>query len=137
MTPPLRKTATWWEHIGLGRAAVVEADWVLPAMKAIVSVVTDAALDAAVREAKFQVRELPTRTANFAATYMRIAAVANHEGSMTAIMAFEPIVAALLRNGFDGDELFDCLNEAICNVQESNPTDAGEEADGQSDHERL
>lgn len=37
---------------------------------------------------------------------------------MVAIMAFEPIVAVLLRSGFDGDQLFDCLNEAICNVAE-------------------
>lgn len=48
MTPPLRKTASWWTQHGLGRAGALEADWVLPAVRAIVSVVTDVALDAAV-----------------------------------------------------------------------------------------
>lgn len=118
MTPPLRKTASWWTQHGLGRAGALEADWVLPAVRAIVSVVTDVALDAAVREAKFQVRELSSRGADFAATYLSTHEAADPKGTMVAIMAFEPIVAALLRSGFDGDKLFDCLNEAICNAAE-------------------
>ena len=109
----------YWKAHGLGTTAAVQAEWLLPAMLAIVHLAPRSVVEAVLREAQFQFDELPLRDEAFRQKYLADALSAD----VAAIRAFEPIVAALLRNGFDGDELFDCLNEAICNVQEANPDD--------------
>ncbi len=109
----------YWKTYGLGKAGAVDAAWLLPVMLTIVRLAPKSVVEAVLREARFQVDELPARDEAFRQKYL----TDTPSAELAAIRVFEPIVAALLRNGFDGDELFDCLNEAICNVQEANPDD--------------
>lgn len=115
---PCRKPTAIWEGYGLTPAGAAVAEWILPALRAIAAVAPERVVECAMHEALFQVHELPTRHPDFVRTYLADAPSAR----LADIMAFEPVVAALLHrkdDPLDADGLFDSVNEAQCNVTEA------------------
>lgn len=102
----------YWKTYGLGKAGAVDAAWLLPVMLTIVRLAPKSVVEAVLREARFQVDELPARDEAFRQKYL----TDTPSAELAAIRAFEPIVAALREQGYDGDHMFDLLNEALCNV---------------------